>query len=279
MGCGSSQAAAAPVALKKGPSEVKAKYKIAVIGFVAPDTRFNMDKDKNGVRYDSTPIANGIIRAGAKADILNYDPERHDEFATAAFDYDGFLVRIAPGQLSSPGVEPGAQKKFDSLMETLQTKGKAVWSSPIVTKRMGAKDALVKIKNLKVGLHDTFAYYSKKEFDAGFKKSCAFSPRVIKQNRGTAGEGIWLVWLESRRYCENFGDKALTDRDRLKLMEMSDNHVEYHTVEEFLAFCHEGPGGKAGDLWSSSFPGSDIMRASKVSFRAACRSLHRAARV
>ena len=30
----------------------------------------------------------------------------------------------------------------------------------------------------------------------------------------------------------------------LKLMEMNDNHVEYHTVAEFLAFCNDGPGGK-----------------------------------
>ena len=63
---------------------------------------------------------------------------------------------------------------------------------------MGAKDALVKIRNLKVGLPDTFAYYDMKEFEKGFKQSCAFSPRVIKQNRGTMGEGIWLVWLESK---------------------------------------------------------------------------------
>ena len=65
------------------------------------------------------------------------------------------------------------------------------------------------------------------------------------------------MWLESKRYCETFGEKSLTDRDRLKLMEMSDNHVEYHTVKEFVSFCVEGPGkGAAGNMWSSSFPGT-----------------------
>merc|ERR1711904_418132 len=29
------------------------------------------------------------------------------------------------------------------------------------------------------------------EFAAGFKKTVKFQPRVIKQNRGSAGEGIW----------------------------------------------------------------------------------------
>merc|ERR1711988_1585231 len=34
----------------------------------------------------------------------------------------------------------------------------------------------------------------------------------------------------------------------------NDNHVEYHTVGEFLEFCVNGPGGKAG-TWTSTFPG------------------------
>ena len=37
-------------------------------------------------------------------------------------------------------------------------------------------------------------------------------------------------------------------------MHIQDNHVEYHTVGEFLEFCVNGPGGKAGQ-WKSVFPG------------------------
>jgi len=55
-------------------------------------------------------------------------------------------------------------------------------------------------------------------------------------------------------YCPQFGDASLDDGDKLKLMEMNDNHVEYHTVGEFLEFCVNGPGGKAG-TWTSTFPG------------------------
>ncbi len=36
-------------------------------------------------------------------------------------------------------------------MDAIAIKGKAIWSNPIVQKRMGAKDALVKIKDLKCG--------------------------------------------------------------------------------------------------------------------------------
>jgi len=77
---------------------------------------------------------------------------------------------------------------------------------------------------------------------------------VIKQNRGSAGEGIWLVWLQNKPYCRSFGEESLEDWDQLKLMEMNDNHTEYHTVGEFLEFCINGPGGEAGE-WESVFPG------------------------
>merc|ERR1719159_709158 len=133
-------------------------------------------------------------------------------------------------------------------------KGKLVWSSPEVQTKMGAKDALVKIANLGCGLVDTLAYYDEAALVTGFKKTCAFQPRVVKQNRGSAGEGIWLCWLVDKEYCKNYGDAMLKDDDKLKLMEMNDNHVEYHTVGEFLEFCMRGPGGKAGK-WESTFPG------------------------
>merc|ERR1719230_996496 len=137
----------------------------------------------------------------------------------------------------------------------IASSGKPVWSSPAVQTCMGAKDALVQIKDLSCGLIDTAAYYTPEELEKGFKTSCAFQPRVIKQNRGSAGEGIWLCWLQNKPYCKNFGDAMLADSDTVKLMEMNDNHVEYHTVGEFLAFCVDGPASPKAGKWESVFPG------------------------
>ena len=38
-------------------------------------------------------------------------------------------------------------------------------------------------------------------------------------------------------------------------MEMNDNHVEYHTVKEFLTFCVGGPDAAGAGTWASTFPG------------------------
>merc|ERR1719454_2190940 len=50
-------------------------------------------------------------------------------------------------------------------------------------------------------------------------------------------------------------EKSLEDDDKLKLMEMNDNHVEYHTVKEFMIFCIDGPDGEGAGEWKSTFPG------------------------
>jgi hypothetical protein len=131
-------------------------------------------------------------------------------------------------------------------MRALQKKGKQVWPSPDVMTNMGAKDALCKIANLAIGLPDTLAYYSPEELEAGFKKTMAFQPRVIKQNRGSSGEGIWIIKLKSENYCKNFGDRSCSDDEVLEMMEACDNHAETHTVREFLEFCLNGRTDKSG---------------------------------
>jgi len=41
-------------------------------------------------------------------------------------------------------------------------------------------------------------------------------------------------------------------------MEMNDNHIEYHTVGEFLEFCVNGPDSAKAGNWMSTFPGARV---------------------
>merc|ERR1712110_813567 len=82
-----------------------------------------------------------------------------------------------------------------------------------------------------IGLEDTLTYYDDAAFIDGFKKTMAFQPRVVKQNRGSAGEGIWIIKLKEGNYCSSFGERSCEDSEVLSLMEANDNHAEEHTVQ------------------------------------------------
>merc|ERR1712056_140649 len=125
--------------------------------------------------------------------------------------------------------------------------GIQVWPSPDVMEFMGAKDALCKVANLNIGLEDTLAYYTTEDFSTGFKKTMKFQPRVIKQNRGSSGEGIWIIKLKSGEYCKTYGEASCEDSDVLDMMEANDNHAEEHTVAEF---SESGRTDKSGE-WTS----------------------------
>jgi glutathione synthase/RimK-type ligase-like ATP-grasp enzyme len=134
------------------------------------------------------------------------------------------------------------------MLRELHSNDIQVMIHPDVQLGMGAKDALYKIRNLKCGLLDTEVYYTPEEFIAGFRKTVAFRPRVIKQNRGSMGEGIWICKLvDESKYCATYGN-AMVDLDEpLVLSEANDNHIEYHpAVAEFMEFCLNGRTDKSG---------------------------------
>merc|ERR1711997_186803 len=116
---------------------------------------------------------------------------------------------------------------------------------------MGAKDALCQIKDMDFGLPDTLGYYKPEDMQEGFKKTIAFQPRVMKQNRGSAGEGIWIIKLKDEsKYCASYGEREADDDEVLLLKEANDNHEEEHAVKEFIEFCVNGKTEAAGE-WKS----------------------------
>jgi len=228
------------------------KYKMAVVQiFCRADLYGGSDKSSNGHRYDTIPFSNGMIKKGMSCHLLHYCHEEHDKFFETIKQFDACIVRCNPGQIKKDG---GSQEKFDDGMRAYRKLGKQAWPSPDVMEKMGAKDALCKIADLHIGLEDTLAYYDEASFAAGFRKTMAFQPRVIKQNRGSSGEGIWIIKLKEGNYCSSFGERLCEDSEVLDMMEANDNHAEEHTVGEFIEFCINGRNDKSG-TWTSKGAG------------------------
>merc|ERR1719331_954976 len=234
------------------PQPENPKFKTCVVQIYVRGADFGgSDKSANGHRYDTIPFANGMINSGMSCQLVHYVHEEHDKFFEVMKGFDAVIVRCNPGQIDADG---GSQRKFDDSMRGMKRLGKQVWPSPDVMEFMGAKDALTKIANLSIGLEDTMTYYTEEEFKAGFKKTMCFQPRVIKQNRGSAGEGIWIIELKSARYCSTFGERSVGDEEILLLNEANDNHPEAHTVNEFIEWCINGRTAKSG-TWESKGTG------------------------
>jgi len=233
------------------PQPTNPLFKAALVQTSVPSLENGgSDKLKNGHRFDSIPICNGFINAGMSCQPIFYVKEEHDTFFQVLEQFDCVVVRINPGQITAAG---GDQAKFDEDMMKLYSK-LPVWPTPDVMSKMGAKDALCKIKDMYFGLPDTVGYYEPADLETGFRKTIAFQPRVVKQNRGSAGEGIWIVKLASGKYCENYGDASASDDDMLELMEANDSHTEKHTVAEFIEWCVNGRTDKSGK-WTSKGEG------------------------
>ncbi|CAB9501829.1 expressed unknown protein [Seminavis robusta] len=223
------------------------------------------DKDEYGHRRDTIPIAQAVadhqegtlrihtaIFQFLEEDSQDATKTNHALYSFLSRKAQGIIVRNNPGTLSA-----ASQRIFDDMMRQLANDGLVIMTHPDVTSTLGAKDSLVQIKDLKCGLDDTQVYYDPESFREGFRRSIAMQPRVIKQNRGSQGEGIWIVHMkDSSEYCaENSGSECMAALDtELVLMEAWDNHVEHHTVEEFLEFCIHGRTDQSGE-WNSTGKG------------------------
>eukprot|EP00405_Crypthecodinium_cohnii_P020811 CAMPEP_0206483220 /NCGR_PEP_ID=MMETSP0324_2-20121206/39302_1 /ASSEMBLY_ACC=CAM_ASM_000836 /TAXON_ID=2866 /ORGANISM="Crypthecodinium cohnii, Strain Seligo" /LENGTH=281 /DNA_ID=CAMNT_0053961241 /DNA_START=86 /DNA_END=928 /DNA_ORIENTATION=+ len=212
------------------PQPASPAFKGALVQIYVRDAPYGgSDKSSNGHRYDSIPFANGMINSGMSCQLIHYVHQEHDKFFETVKNFNFLIVRCNPGQIKADG---GDQGKFDEGMRAVRKAGIQVWPSADVMEFMGAKDALCKVATLNIGLEDTLAYYTPESFAEGFKKTMKFQPRVIKQNRGSSGEGIWIIKLKSGEYCKEYGAESCKDDDVLDMMEANDNHAEEHTVAE-----------------------------------------------
>ena len=136
---------------------------------------------------------------GIRADPAVFDEEFADEVHEQLLTLDGVLVWVDP-------ISRGKTRTvLDAILRDVAARGPWVSAHPDVIMKMGVKEALHRTKYLGCGT-DTYLYRSAADFRAAFPSRLqSAGPRVLKQNRGNDGQGVWKVELLSKWASEDAG--------------------------------------------------------------------------
>ena len=128
-----------------------------------------------------------LAAVGIDAEPAVYDEEFEDEVREQLLMADGVLVWVNP-------IHQGKTRAaLDALLRDVALRRPWVSAQPDVILKMGVKEVLYRTKHLGWGT-DTHLYRTVAEFGAEFARRLQSSgPRVIKQNRGNGGQGVWKV--------------------------------------------------------------------------------------
>ncbi len=202
------------------------------------------DKGPDGYRKDTMPMIHALQQRGQDAEVIFFEIEKQQEI----FDYVkenaiAYVSRINPGNLKD-------ESAYFSMLRKLCEEGIIGMPHPDAMIGYGAKDALVKLTDTSLVPKDTYAYYTIEEFKNSFPKSLKNGIRVLKQNRGSTGEGIWRVQLIDEL---SPGATQVPLHAKIKCTEARDNHVEYFELSTFMDYCEQYIVGDNGMLVDMQF--------------------------
>jgi hypothetical protein len=146
-------------------------------------------------RQTATPANNRFHRifeeleaVGITAEPAVYDEDFADEVREQLLGADGVLVWVDP-------IHQGKTRQaLDPLLRDVASRGPWVSAHPDVILKMGVKEVLYRTKHLGWGA-ETHLYRSSAEFHQAFPVRLQAGARVLKQNRGNGGQGVWKVEL------------------------------------------------------------------------------------
>ena len=199
------------------------------------------DKSINGLRKDTMPIIKALKKRGWACEVIYFRDEWKDEIITyTSTKYSAFISRINPGNLVL-----GEKIYFETLRE-LHKLGLIALSHPDEMLNLGSKDLLVKLAGSPLVPTDTFAYYSIQDFKKNFPITLSKGIRVLKQNRGSTGVGIWKVELF---VSDNLKLNQTISINRLvKCTEAINNITKVFTLDHFMKLCEKYILGENGLL-------------------------------
>jgi hypothetical protein len=132
-----------------------------------------------------------LAALGIHAEPAVYADDIADEVRDQLLAVDGVLVWVDP-------ISGGKTRAvLDAMLRDVAARGPWVSAHPDVILKMGVKEVLHRTKHLGWGT-DTHLYRTAGDFGEEFlQRLQSAGPRVLKQNRGNDGQGVWKVELVS----------------------------------------------------------------------------------
>ncbi len=155
-------------------------------------------RDDGDARRAATPQNNRFHRIfeelaalGIHAEPAVFDEDFVGEVREQLLAVDGVLVWVDP-------LHQGMTRTvLDAMLRDVAERGPWVSAHPEVILKMGVKEVLYRTKHLGWGT-DTHLYRTPADFKDAFPSRLqSTGPRVLKQNRGNGGQGVWKVELVS----------------------------------------------------------------------------------
>ncbi|HEY2658361.1 MAG TPA: Cj0069 family protein [Caulobacteraceae bacterium] len=187
-----------------------------------------------------SPIFQALADLGAIAEPAVYSEEMVGEVRAQLLRQDGVLVWVDP-------ISDGRDRsQLDGLLREVAARGVWVSADPDVILKMGVKEVLHRTKGLGWG-SDTHLYATPADFKAQFPVRLATAgPRVLKQNRGNGGNGVWKVELIDGADAADAGSPVQV------LHALRGSQVEQLRLGEFMDRCQPYFAG-AGRLIDQAF--------------------------
>jgi len=170
------------------------------------------------------PIFAGLARCGIAAEPVIYDDAAVETVQARLLGFDGVMVWVDP-------ISDGRDRsRLDPMLRTLSAAGLWVSAHPEVILQMGVKEVLYRTRDLGWGA-DTYLYETPEAFRDQFPaRLAAAGPRVLKQNRGNGGIGVWRVTLTSAG--------ATLDDAVVEVLPARDDHVQAGVrLSDFMVQC------------------------------------------
>ncbi len=150
-----------------------------------------------------------------------YDDDMIEEIREQLLKVDGVLVWVDP-------ISDGKNRsRLDAMLRDVASRGVWVSTHPDVTLKMGVKQVLHTTRHLGWGT-DTHLYRTAEDFRDQFPRRLqSAGPRVIKQNRGNGGQGVWKVALLSPAMASVLEARRGSEPYRVALDDFMTNCIAY----------------------------------------------------